>query len=153
MATSSLLRIDMAHRSIYLAKSGGSRSQRTHFGIFISNAECDFITLSQDLKTRPCQGTIIHVIGEPLMMGYQLEIKRNYECNDSEDLKSLIFLGSTDVKNIHEPTSKASIQEDITRSTMEHQAATITPPPKGQSVRAPVDGVSDSYPRAWSWYG
>jgi hypothetical protein len=132
----------MAYRSIYLAKYGGSRSQRAHFAIFIPNGDHDRSTLAQDFTSKSSKGTIIHVIGEPVMAGYALEIKRNYECNTSRDLRKLVHLGYVDTANIHEPTSKSYVKEFTTRGILEGHAATVVPPPRGQNIRAPIDGVS-----------
>ncbi|KAL1297355.1 hypothetical protein AAFC00_004896 [Neodothiora populina] len=84
------------------------------------------------------------------MAGYRLEIKRNYDCSPSQDLRSLVLLGDVDVVNIHEPTSKAFVRGDIARGTLERQAATIPPPPKGQNIRAPVDGINTKRCQEWT---
>lgn len=135
----------MAYRSVYLAKHRASGSQRAHFTIFIPNVDGDRETLAHDYGSRPCSGTVIHVVGEPLMAGYALEIKRNHECSTSEDLKELVLLGHVDISHIYGPELKTEIKETketTPRSTLERYASTVKPPPRGQDVRAPIDGVS-----------
>lgn len=125
------------------AKFRPSANQRAHFAIFIPNAAMSHMDLSTQIRQTACSGTIIHVVGEPLMAGYMLEIKRNYECSLSrDDLEQLIPLGSIDSDNIFEPPDAAPAKENITRSKMEIEAAMIPPPPRGQNIRAPIDGVS-----------
>lgn len=68
----------MAYRSVYLAKYRGSPSQRAHFAIFIPNSTNDNPDLDKDWKSKPCMGTVIHVVGEPLMKGYSLELVDRY---------------------------------------------------------------------------
>ena len=75
------------------------------------------------------------------MAGYTLEIKRNYECSTSQDLRELVLRGYVDKCNIYEPRSSSYIKETAPRSTLESHASTVSPPPRGQNVRAPIDGV------------
>ncbi|OAQ70223.1 hypothetical protein VFPPC_15554 [Pochonia chlamydosporia 170] len=74
-------------RSVYLALSRQSKAQHAHFGIFIPNVDCERTTISQDYRSMSCTGTVIHVVGEPLMAGYALEFKRNFECSTEPDLE------------------------------------------------------------------
>lgn len=76
------------------------------------------------------------------MAGYALEIKRNDECAHSPDLKKLVFLGHVATTNIHDNESGDHIKEHAPRGTLESLAATVPPPPRGQNIRAPIDGVS-----------
>lgn len=131
----------MSYRSFYLAKYRTSKSQRAHFAIFIPNADSDSDNLGHDFRSRSCKGTVIHVVGEPVMAGYTLEIKRNYECSTSQDLKKLVLLGYVDTCNVYEPKSSSYVKETSPRSTLERHASTVPPPPRGQNVRAPIDGV------------
>lgn len=78
------------------------------------------------------------------MSGYVFEIKRNYECSTSNELKKLVHPGYLDTAHIYDPTSSAFVKEYVARSEVERQAATIPPPPRGQNLRTPVDGVSTS---------
>ena len=131
----------MAYRSVYLAKYRGSPSQRAHFAIFIPNSTNDNPDLDKDWKSKPCMGTVIHVVGEPLMKGYSLEFKRN-ECSTSPDIHELVFLGTVDSTHIHDPPSPNFVREAHPREALEQEIATIAPPPRGQDIRAPIDGVS-----------
>lgn len=77
------------------------------------------------------------------MAGYALEFKRNFECRTEPDLEKLVLLGSVNTSNVYEcDATNSSIRENTARSTMERVAATVEPPPRGQDVRKPVDGVS-----------
>ncbi|KAI1042047.1 hypothetical protein LB505_007210 [Fusarium chuoi] len=51
----------MPARSLYLAKSGGGVNQRSHFALFIPNAEYDRDTISEDFRSLKVVGTRIHV--------------------------------------------------------------------------------------------
>lgn len=82
------------------------------------------------------------MIGEQVLAGFALEIKRNYECSTSQTLRTLVLLGHVDAANVFDPTSKGPVSEHVTRGILERKAATVPPPPKGQNIRAPIDGVS-----------
>ncbi|KAH6884998.1 hypothetical protein B0T10DRAFT_493094 [Thelonectria olida] len=140
----------MTHRSVYLAKYGGSKNQRAHFAIFVPNAQHDRKTVSQDFESRPTSGTVIHVVGEPVMAGYVLEIKRNYECSTSRDLKKLVLLGHVDASNVHNPSSADYRKENTAKGPLEQYAARVAPPPRGQNVRAPIDGVRTKRCQEWT---
>lgn len=130
----------MAVSRLYLAKSGPA-SQRSHFAIFIPNPD---IPLSTDeLKISDAVGTIINVVGEPLMLGYKLEIKRNYACGVN-DVKKLVFLGQVASEHVFQPMSGVYVDDDTPRGKLEQLAAGIPPPPRGQDIRAPIDGVRTS---------
>ena len=135
--------LNMAYRCVYLAKYRTSASQRAHFAIFIPNATDDGRDLTQGFRSTSCTGTIIHVVGEPLMSGYALEFKRNYECSTSHDLQEMVFLGNVDSTNVYDPSSTKPVRETHPRATLEREATTISPPPRGQNIRAPIDGVSN----------
>ncbi|KAM5341584.1 hypothetical protein ACJ41O_014615 [Fusarium nematophilum] len=131
----------MSQRSVYLAKYRGDSRTRTHFAIFIPNIDLQSRDVSVDFKDSTCKGTIIQVVGEPLMAGYGLEIKRNYDCTADRDLGQLIPLGHAAAADIYEPTSPEPLNGDAPRARLEREAAQVAPPPKGQDVRAPIDGV------------
>lgn len=76
------------------------------------------------------------------MMGYAVQVKRNFNGADTGTLQSLILLGHVDDESIWEPASSEYVEESHTRSTIEKVAGGIPPPPRGQNIRAPVDGVS-----------
>lgn len=75
------------------------------------------------------------------MAGFVLEIKRNYECKNSKDLEKLVPLGHIDGANLHDSPS-SEFMKDVPRGVLEREAGMVPPPPKGQNVRAPIDGVS-----------
>ena len=69
----------MPQTSVYLAKFSSSPSKRSHFGIFFPNPDCDRPDLSNNFRSQATVGTQIHVVGEPLMAGYMLEMKRHFD--------------------------------------------------------------------------
>lgn len=140
-APQTLSTFTMSTRSVYLAKSLPSNRVRAHFGLFVPYAGEDRADLGQNFKTKSCKGSIIHVVGEPLMNGYQLEFKRNYDCIDEQDLRELIPLGQVNSDYIFNPTSSQFVRETIPRGRLEQEATRIPPPPGGQDLRAPIDGV------------
>ncbi|RYC87072.1 hypothetical protein BFJ63_vAg10046 [Fusarium oxysporum f. sp. narcissi] len=133
----------MPLRSLYLAKSGGGANQRSHFALFIPTAEYDRDTISEDFRSLKAIGTRIHVVGEPLMSGFAFEVHRNYNTQAYSDLKQLVFLGEIDDSILHNYPERSEIRENTTRSLLERVAESVTPPPKGQNIRAPIDGVRD----------
>lgn len=132
----------MPTRSIYLAKHRLASRERHHFTLFIPNAADDRSNLSQTFDVASCKGTVIHVIGEPLFNGYRLEFKRNYECLNSKGLKALVYLGPVDDTNLFVSNDRTYALESAPRSALEREAQRVPPPPSGQDVRAPIDGVS-----------
>ncbi|KAF5630109.1 calcium-independent phospholipase A2 [Fusarium sp. NRRL 52700] len=140
----------MPARSVYLAKSGGGANQRSHFALFIPNAKYDRDTVSGDFRSLKAIGTRIHVVGEPLMCGFSFEIHRNYNTQVYSDLKHLVFLGKIDGSVLHNyPETECEIREDTPRSLIERVAESITPPPKGQNIRIPIDGVNTKRCQEW----
>ncbi|KAF5689863.1 hypothetical protein FDENT_4177 [Fusarium denticulatum] len=140
----------MPARSLYLAKSGGGANQRSHFALFIPNAEYDRDTISEDFRSLKAVGTRIHVVGEPLMSGFAFEIHRSYNTQAYSDLKQLVFLGKIDDSVLHNyPETESEIRENIARSLFERVAESLNPPPSGQDIRAPIDGVRDLSPKAF----
>lgn len=131
----------MTYRSVYLAKYRGSASQRAHFAIFVPNAADSNKDLSREFRSSSCKGTIIHVVGEPVMNGYALEFKRNYECSTSRDLQEMILLGYVDSATLYNPSYSKFMKENHPRERLEREAAMVPPPPGGQNIRAPIDGV------------
>ncbi|KAF5989024.1 hypothetical protein FBULB1_1179 [Fusarium bulbicola] len=140
----------MPARSLYLAKSGGGANQRSHFALFIPNAAYDRDTISEDFRFLKAIGTRIHVVGEPLMSGFAFEIHRNYNTQAYADLKQLVFLGKVDDSILHSyPETEPEIRENTSRSFIERVAKSISPPPKGQNIRAPIDGVNTKRCQEW----
>jgi len=101
----------MPTRRVYLAKYRATISQRAHFAIFIPNDASDRASLTQDYRKVKTSGTIIHVVGEPVMNGYVHEFKRNYEASASRELSEVILLGTVDVANIFESSSTTMVKE------------------------------------------
>ncbi|KAG5784385.1 hypothetical protein H9Q73_001997 [Fusarium xylarioides] len=146
-----ILQFIMPRRSLYLAKSGGGANQRAHFALFIPNAEFDRDTISEDFQSFKAIGTRIHVIGEPLMSGFAFEVHRNYNTQAYPDLKQLVLLGKVDDSMLHEyPEAEPEIRENTARSLLERVAESVTPPPKGQNIRAPIDGVHTRRCQEWT---
>ncbi|KAF7195059.1 hypothetical protein HII31_03527 [Pseudocercospora fuligena] len=137
-------------RSLYLAKSRISPSQRAHFGIFYPHGNEPDHNLEEAYSSPPCKGTIIHVVGEPLMSGFTLQFKRNCDEASLPDLKELIFLGSTESSQLFFPKDETYIEEDIPRSSIERAATLISPPPKGQNLRLPIDGIKTKRCQEWT---
>ncbi|CAH0033935.1 unnamed protein product [Clonostachys rhizophaga] len=133
----------MSDRSMYLAKYRNTTTQGAHFAIFIPNAEYDRAGLSQDYRSSPCKGTKIHVVGEPMLAGFQLEIKHDYECNTVQDLKELVHIGYVNPVDVHTPSSSKLRQGDNPHGRLEREALKVPPPPSGQNIRAPIDGASE----------
>ncbi|KAI1014444.1 hypothetical protein LB504_012187 [Fusarium proliferatum] len=140
----------MPLRSLYLAKCGGGANQRSHFALYIPNAEYDRDTISEDFWSLKAIGTRIHVVGEPLMFGFAFEVHRNYNTQAYPDLKQLVFLGKIDVSILHNyPETEQEIREDTPRSLIERLAESVPPPPKGQNIRSPIDGVNTKRCQEW----
>ncbi|KAM0347343.1 hypothetical protein ACHAPU_004863 [Fusarium lateritium] len=139
----------MPYRSVYLAKSFTGKTQRSHFAIFIPEEPYDRQTVSKDFHKHPTSGTIIQVVGEPVMTGYSLEIKKNYECSTSEDLKFLVRIGHVHSKNVYKP-GDTDTMEYIARDLLEQYASRIPPPPRGQNIRDPIDGIKTKRCQEWT---
>ncbi|KAF4337762.1 hypothetical protein FBEOM_8359 [Fusarium beomiforme] len=141
----------MPLRSLYLAKSSGGANQRSHFALFVPNLEYDRDTLSKDYRSQRAIGTRIHVIGEPLMSGFAFEVHRNYNTQSYSELKRLVFLGKIDDSIVYDaPELGRETRETTPRSIIERHAASVTPPPKGQNIRAPIDGVNTKRCQEWT---
>ena len=134
----------MVRRTVYLAVYSRTARTRAHFAIFIPNQSCNARDLSVETGPDPAIGTIIHVIGEPVMNGYVLEFKRNYDSKGSRELQKLVCLGDVDDTLVANPSTKLFSKDNVPRSALERVAAQVPPPPRGQNVRAPIDGVSAS---------
>nr|POE71968.1 hypothetical protein CFP56_11844 [Quercus suber] len=132
----------MATRSVHLAKFRVSSNQRAHFAIFIPNAEDDSQDVTQAFQSRPCKGTTIQVLGEPLMSGFELQFERNYDCRTATDLQTMVFLGHVDPNDLHRAPNDNAVKETVPRAKLEREATKIPPPPRGQNIRLPIDGVS-----------
>lgn len=134
----------MAGRAIYLTVSNRTSRQRGHFAIFIPNEPAADLSIDDDLaKTK---GTIIQVVGEPVMQGYKLEFKRNCDCETAHPVQKLVPLGYVDGKDVTGLSIDIEEQgfstDSTPRSSLERVAAQIPPPPRGQDARAPINGVS-----------
>nr|POF03529.1 hypothetical protein CFP56_72054 [Quercus suber] len=90
------------------------------------------------------------VLGEPLMSGFELQFERNYDCSTPTDLQKLVFLGHVDSNHLYRPSYGDFVKETIPRVRLEHEAARISPPPKGQNIRLPIDGVSIVHPLSFA---
>ncbi|KAI1333179.1 hypothetical protein F5Y16DRAFT_355005 [Xylariaceae sp. FL0255] len=75
------------------------------------------------------------------MAGFALDIKRRYQCNDDKDLQKLIPLGHVEGTTLYNYPGSELIR-DTPRGVLERGAEMVPPPPKGQNIRALVDGVS-----------
>ncbi|KAH8175249.1 hypothetical protein LIA77_03667 [Sarocladium implicatum] len=131
----------MSYLAVYLAKSRLGY-QRAHFGIFIPNEEYNSASLGETFKTEICIGTIIHVVGEPMIVGFSQEFKRNFNCTESSDLKELVLLGNMLDTHVYKPHQSDPLIERTPRCQLENMAMRVLPPPRGQDIRAPIDGVS-----------
>ena len=131
----------MSSRAVYLAKYG-PKSSRGHFAIFVPNLKYNSNTLETDWRKGHCVGTIIHVVGEPLMAGFALEFKRNYDCFLSTGLLKLLLLGAINDTYLFQLDSDKIVREAVPRCLVETISSKVRPPPKGQDIRAPIDGVS-----------
>lgn len=132
----------MVYRTAYLAVYSRGPRQRAHFSIFIPDESANARDLSNDTSPEPAMGTVIHVVGEPVMSGYALEFKRNYNCKGSRELQKMLSLGYVDGNDVTNFSTSGFSRDSIPRSTLERVAAQVPPPPGGQNVRAPIDGVS-----------
>lgn len=131
-------------RPVYLALHPGGPNSRTHFAIFIPHANlADKDLAVPTFKDAPCAGTIVQVVGEPLMSGFVLEFKRNFDCSTAHDLRRLALLGNVDTENIYDGdfSGGSPVVDAVPRSRLEMEATRVPPPPKGQDLRRPIDGV------------
>jgi hypothetical protein len=134
----------MPQTSVYLAKFSSGPSKRSHFGIFFPNPDCDRADLPNNFRSQATVGSQIHVVGEPLMAGYVLEMKRHFDIQNDRELKALVRLGSIDSTNLYSDESlDTMIRDYVPKSIVERLADSVPPPPRGQDVRAPIDGVSN----------
>lgn len=141
--------VKMSRREVYLAKTRISPTLRAHFAIFIPNENCDRpkTDLTIDFWLRPSIGTIIHVVGEPAVAGFSFEVKRNFDTSTERFLQEMILLGSVDpmhlsgANNAIDITDDAVVRDREPKGRLEEVAALVTPPPGGQNIRIPVNGV------------
>lgn len=137
--------VRMTHYAVYLAVSNRTARQRAHFVVFVPNESMNSRDPGIDTSSVPIKGTVIHVVGEPLMNGFKLEFKRNYDYATSVDsvlLQKLVLLGYVDGTNVTNLTTESYSLDSIPRSTLEQVATYISPPAAGQNIRTPIDGVS-----------
>lgn len=81
------------------------------------------------------------------MAGYMLEMKRHFDVQHDRELRALVRLGSINNLNLHNDDSlDTMVRGYVPKSIVERLADSVPPPPQGQDVRAPIDGVSD---RRW----
>ncbi|KAJ4018725.1 hypothetical protein NW752_005853 [Fusarium irregulare] len=141
----------MPQTSVYLAKFSSGPSKRSHFGIFFPNPDCDRADLSNNFKSQATVGSQIHVVGEPLMTGYMLEMKRHFDVQNDRELRALIRLGTIDGSNLHRDGFLDTMMRDyVPRSTVERLADSVAPPPRGQDVCAPIDGANTKRCQEWT---
>ncbi|CAG7555714.1 unnamed protein product [Fusarium equiseti] len=141
----------MPQTSVYLAKFSSGPSKRSHFGIFFPNPDYDRVDLPNDFRSQATVGIQIHVVGEPLMAGYMLEMKRHFDIQNDRELKALVPLGSIDSSNLHRDESlDTMIRDYVPKSIVERLADSVPPPPRGQDVRAPIDGVNTKRCQEWT---
>ncbi|KAM3422417.1 hypothetical protein BST61_g2768 [Cercospora zeina] len=134
----------MTPRAIYLARYRESTRQRAHFALFVPNEADDRAGLSQNYRDSPCRGTVIHVVGEPIIAG------RNYDCSNSRRLGALVRLGYVDEAHIYASSGTTATKDSTPRAPLEREATLVPPPPRGQNVRAPIDGVNTRRCQEWT---
>lgn len=126
----------MAQRPVYLFVYGRSSRSRGHFAIFIPNA----LDVNQPPSVNEtCTGTVIHVVGSPLM-GFYHEFKRNYNTYGSKSFSAAVLLGYVQ-ESLHVDPSTNVVSKDIVPLGALDAAALQVPGPEKSDVRAPVDGV------------
>lgn len=116
-------------RTVSLVAYRSTTRQRVHFGIFIPRAD------------DPNKGTQIHVVGAP-MIGYALEFKRNYSPADSPDPSRRWVIGQIACRYIVDSPKNEGDTDATPRGDLELIASQVKPPPAGQNVLMPIDGVS-----------
>lgn len=121
----------MSERPVYLAKYNGNASRRAHFALFIPYALDETAALSRGFTAKPCKGTIIHVVGEPVMSGFALQFKRNYDCSTIPDLQELVHLGYVQSAHLFKPADADYVEESTPRAVLEREAARVSPPLRG----------------------
>jgi hypothetical protein len=57
------------------------------------------------------------------------------------DIRELVLLGEIEAPHVFDPPTAIFSRDAIPRSRLEREATLIDPPPRGQNVRAPIDGV------------
>jgi hypothetical protein len=58
-----------------------------------------------------------------------------------QDVQELVLLGIVDSAHVHVPATEAFSREAVPRSRLEREATAVDPPPRGQDIRSPIDGV------------
>lgn len=118
----------MAPRMISLIVSRNVDSQRAHFAIFVP------------AETTPDQGTLIQVVGAP-MMGYILEFKRNYAFADSAERYTVVPVGDVDSVNIVDAPDEVKSSDPVPRGNIEIAASQVPTPGISENFLAPVNEV------------
>lgn len=131
----------MAHRPVWLAKRRSSRSQRAHFAIFVPNAAD--ATKDPNVRSVPCKGTSIHVVGAP-MAGFQHEFKRNDDCGPDQDLETLVQIGWVNSDHVFDPPTDAFSTDDTPMGRLDAEALRVPAPRRSENFMAPVNDVSFS---------
>ncbi|KND86747.1 hypothetical protein TOPH_08604 [Tolypocladium ophioglossoides CBS 100239] len=62
----------------------------------------------------------------------------------------MVFLGYVDSNNLYDPVNKSFAREYTPRGVLKSEAAQVPPPPRGQNVRAPIDGVNAKRYQEWT---
>ncbi|KAK4042334.1 hypothetical protein C8A01DRAFT_33537 [Parachaetomium inaequale] len=148
----------MTLRPVYPLIDGRTSKSRGHFAIFIPNAPDDVRVdqppSSSSPNNNPCTGTgtVIHVVGNPLI-GLHHELKRNYNTSDaSKSLATPILLGHIP-QSLHvdpDPSTHGFFTTDTTPRGSLDAAALQVPCPGKSDVRAPVDGVVNRRCQEWT---
>ncbi|EFR01908.1 hypothetical protein MGYG_04908 [Nannizzia gypsea CBS 118893] len=127
----------MTPRTISLVTFRNTAHQRAHFGIFIPSAT------DQDF------GTLIHAVGAP-MVGYQIEFKRNYALEDTQQQHTRYDIGQIDSKYIEDTTGGEIIRDSTPKGAVEVAASKIPPPRISQNFLAPVNDTTNKRCQEWT---
>ncbi|KAL6247879.1 hypothetical protein RBB50_005227 [Rhinocladiella similis] len=109
-------------KKIHLLKFRQATNQRAHFAIYIHEGEF------------PGTGILVHVVGAP-MAGFQLEIKLNYNLDNTQQRYTHHLLGQVSAS---------------TAATIKQLASNVRPPGISQNFMAPVDGVNNKRCQEWT---
>ncbi|KAF2716984.1 hypothetical protein K431DRAFT_288930 [Polychaeton citri CBS 116435] len=109
--------LEMSSKALYLLSCRQAASQRAHFALVIVN------------DAYPGSGTRVEVVGAP-MVGFQLEVDRNYDPSHDESTHTSYLLGAMAAQDVDKVLQLAS---------------TVPPPRISQDFMAPVDGVCHSW--------
>ncbi|KAK3900204.1 hypothetical protein C8A05DRAFT_36168 [Staphylotrichum tortipilum] len=129
-----------APRPFYLCIDGRTPKARGHFALFLPNSPS---------KSPPGSvGTVIHVVGNPLL-GFFHEFKRNFNTADAKWPGKAVLLGYL-LQDVHQdPESEGVWIGNLAEGVLEREALEVEVPPRGD-VRAPVDGVVNKRCQEWT---